>query len=834
MTSATNTYASPFLQLQASPDEVDVVVAFPSGMERSLVTATTNPITGGVELSVGGKNVSIDTNTLPVVLIGGDHPQNQWWGTNGTNGLAQMYKDNGITPYIAINTHSQTGEGVGDAYQMSWEQLRALDGTVEIVSHGARHYSDWEAPDAGIHVKYVGAAATATMYVTSTSVVSVTAGGVDDFTLAFTTYPTLSELSAAIDALPSWTSSYSKELAGTELSTNLLTIASTNAKSCKTATTWGARFSAAGGLRVFWDSLITAADSVKIYIHPASLNIIRNGVRISSFTLSAYTMSSLLTAVKAANAALVSLDYYGASITSLVNDIGGAQAYCTGEEDASNLGRNLNASVHFDVLRTPAILHAGGLTPSYLRQRNLKLAKDSAAANGIALNCFAQSGAKFFQRIMSSTSPTMYEHYRGNPRNGIPAPCGMPTHMAKYGFHTHVALHSNYDSVNYIDTLVDGIIDSPGHVFDLLIHGVTTDAVPNDGSVAGSSGYYIDNTSYGYDINEAAMVRLMSRLAAARDSGLIRIVKQRDLNRVASIALPPRNLFINSGLKARSVSLKVTDNSGQLVPGWKINGFTMQEVSAVDGGFEFTSNGSMATVLQQRVSLGAGKRYCAGARIETTSGQLGYVKIFVAPAYTDFLGAMVGADLTYISSAAFAQNNSDITFDFEVPGTSGAGRARIVSLNAQPFDLSANKNIKVLIEGSTGFDIDCSAGAAVASAVTAKEVASAINAAIAGNAQFLAKPELHTIASGENGRVLLESPRLYAATYSVDSIALAVGSTASATSAIFGGTAGYAWCEHAGKTSFADFPVDIRFVISAAAGVKIKILDPWLVETVNI
>lgn len=53
MTNPSHTFASPFLQLQATPDESTVVAAMPSGREKTLVTSETNPVTGGSVFSGG-------------------------------------------------------------------------------------------------------------------------------------------------------------------------------------------------------------------------------------------------------------------------------------------------------------------------------------------------------------------------------------------------------------------------------------------------------------------------------------------------------------------------------------------------------------------------------------------------------------------------------------------------------------------------------------------------------------------------------------------------------------------------------------------------------------
>lgn len=55
MTNPSHTFASPFLQLQATPDESTVVAAMPSGSEKTLVTSETNPVTGGCDFLFNGR-----------------------------------------------------------------------------------------------------------------------------------------------------------------------------------------------------------------------------------------------------------------------------------------------------------------------------------------------------------------------------------------------------------------------------------------------------------------------------------------------------------------------------------------------------------------------------------------------------------------------------------------------------------------------------------------------------------------------------------------------------------------------------------------------------------
>ena len=827
-------WRSQWLPVRAETNESgEVVRVAASTIDLPVVTYQTSPGGGIGELQLGGRRVAVAALDTPVVLIGGDHPYPQLWGTNGRNGLAGLYASRGIVPYVAVNTNSQTGEGVGQGSMLSWDRLKQLEswGMIELGSHGVRHYQDWTSPDAGLHVKYTGNAATATMHVTSTGVVGTTAGNVHDFAFDFATYPTLGELSAAIDALPNWTSSYSTELSGSESSAMMLTVADTNAKSCIAASTYGTNFSMAGGIRIFWDTAVTPAQNVFAYLTATSLNIIRDGMRVASISLSAHTMSSLLAAVRAVNPALASTDQNGKYFTALCNDMGAVgRAYMTGEEAALNLGRGVKYSYKFDCLRQPCVLPAGGLSAAYLRRRNAVGARVAAQAAGTDLPTFIQSGSNFFASHAAELAGD-YEQFRGNSRWDIIEPKPTPITLTANGFHTHISTKNNYNSTEAIDGLVDGIIASRGHVVDLLIHAITSDAVPDDGTVPGSSGYYLRTAGAGADMTEAPFVYLLDRLRAAANAGKIRIVQQRDLNQVARISLPTKNLIYNPTLRARpGADLKITDNWGRLVSGWKLDGFSLPAISQIDGGIEFTSAGSLRTVLTQRVIVERGKRYRIGARVETDGGTNVYgCRFCVASVRGDWPDQVAGQTLSKISSEILTGPYNDLTFDFTVPTPRGRGFAKIVSLNAQPWNLSTNKNVKLTVPGFTAFDIDCSVGAASASAVTAKEVAAAINAGVAANAAFAAHSDLHTMARAENGRVVIEFPRIAEYGYgSAGELKVAAGTTASATNTIFGANDGFAWPDAAGANDMTWFPVDVQFAINGVAGTKFRVRDLWM------
>ena len=87
-------------------DSLDAVRVGPDG-DRSISMLTASEVTGAASLVDGTRN----NNSL--LTIGGDHPYTQWWGSDGTDGMAQMYEDLGIQPYLAICADESTDQTSG-------------------------------------------------------------------------------------------------------------------------------------------------------------------------------------------------------------------------------------------------------------------------------------------------------------------------------------------------------------------------------------------------------------------------------------------------------------------------------------------------------------------------------------------------------------------------------------------------------------------------------------------------------------------------------------------------------------------------------------------------
>ncbi len=227
----------------------EVVVT--SGVGSSNIVGTLPPdlipvdnTTGGIKLNkvalletdAGGRN-RIDGiysgDDRAVLVIGGDHPYAQWY--NNRKGIGKAYRDRGIKPYLAVcwdqSADKTSGNGAtfrdfsGSPQMMTLAQALELqaDG-IEFVSHATRHVHFWDQVNTGIHVKYLGAAGAPTVLISTTGITLTGSGGAENATLTWASYPTLSQLQAAIGAMTNWVCYLADELDGTEASSLLIPI----------------------------------------------------------------------------------------------------------------------------------------------------------------------------------------------------------------------------------------------------------------------------------------------------------------------------------------------------------------------------------------------------------------------------------------------------------------------------------------------------------------------------------------------------------------------------------------------------------------------------------
>ena len=733
------------------------------GNEVNFVTDANGNVTGLKAPGVSNRAIyAITDPLLPTLLIGGDHPFRQWWGTNGSNGLSQMYADQGIVPYIAINTGPTYTVDEDPTNYMSWEEIRALQTKAEIVAHGHRHVQDWRLVNTGITVQYTGAAATATVAITSTTISGTTAGGVDDFSFDMTTasYDTIAEVVAAIDALANWTASYASELLGTEASTNLLLRASVSAKGAPL-------YLAAGGGILITNTGFTFRD-LTVNFNGSVLVIYGDGVRVLNLTLSGNTLTQVVTAINAVTGLTAEL----------TNDTdGGSIKYCSGSEDSTCLAGS-KWTGREPVPPGGIYIHAG-LSHWYIVDRQLEKCKSVASSNGITLKNFAQSGAKFMPAETSGHNT--YALWRGNQKTGQGIyPCA----FIRNGNHIQ---HWAIDQVNCpapatarFNAVLNALLDSPGFTVCVLMHNLYAD---------GTSGYAgITQHPADYGATEAEWYAFLQSVAAARNAGTLRVMTLDEYRKAVPVGHGHiTNLLFNARLHNSGESLRTAaTDPGQIVPGWRLGTLTSTTSSAsIDSsGFLSVTTTADTNPLEQVVALDPGV-YEFRAQVESLSYTSGNGLVLYAKAVTpDFFvdqGLLPGINVWNTTKALRGKGEMKLRFSVAPPA---AVPAIVISKNSQTYNLSTSKNIRLQIDSKTiTGDIDCSAGASSASAVTAKEVAAAINAGMVAAASTYST-EYHTIAKAVNGKVVLTAP--YISGDVIGTIYVADGTTAGARSTIFG------------------------------------------------
>lgn len=759
-----------------------------SGVPSNVVLAQTDPVTGGIDyLLVGGTKEPYQQlgDYTPILILCGDHPYKQWWGNTGSDGMAQIYADLGLTPTLAINTGVNCYDSDPVTY-MPYNQIVALQDRLEVAAHGHLHQIDWRLINTGITVTYTGANATATAQVTAANLVLVDSGTTN---LALATYTTISALVAAVNAVSGWAATMSGELVGTEASTSLLLLGATSAKAVVLP------LCAGGGI------LITNTGEtyrrVTVTFSGTNIAIHGDGVRKLSLTIAGNTLSQVVTAINAV----------GGGITAeLTNDTpdNGVQ-YCSGSEDATCLAN------YYWTGRTPVtpdgVYLFSGLNRWYIVDRQLQKCRDVLDANGLAnVQNFVQPGNRFYPKEINSHN--QFKLWRGGVKTGLSI---SPGQFRKTGLHfsEHTFSQAIYPtpSTARLAAVIEALIDSPGFCIAPVVHNLYAD---------GSSGYtLLQPAMEGWNQKESDWLGFLRAAALAKSQGKLKVYTMDQYRRFAPVDPAVSNLLFNPRLKNSGESLLTASaDAGKIVPGWRLQTIASAcSAASIENGFLSFTNTAASTPLQQVVTLSPGwyEIGCQVISMNYTSGS-GFMVGVEAPSPDSGLalssGMLPGTVKFFSTSALRGAGEQKLQFSIDPPKPMPP---RAVSVNAQPYNLGTNKNIRMNIDGKGNTaDIDCSAGAVSAVAATAKEVAAAINAGMVAAAATYGA-EYHTIAKAVNGHVVLEAP--YITGDVTSTINVADGTTLGARSIIFGDEV-FASALLAEQSMFGGVPLTISYSAS--------------------
>ncbi len=866
-------------------------------------------------------------STLPVVCVGGDHPYAQWYGTNGKDGLAGMYLDLGIRPYVAINTNDPTGEYPGGSGRMTWNQIKTIVANgVEPVNHGARHFSSWMRCTSGITLRYNGAATDASMTISSAYLLTTTctgaAGDNVSFDLTSGTYNTLQKVVDAFNNFAGgvYQAALAPELLGTENSQNLAMITGVGirgavADSGNTQTAWSAGQVVAvgavrravtdngyyfvctgngttGGGEPAWVKQIgaTTADNTATWtcryaeaqmqsssdaivgfkgwnisassgiviqyiaasggtdrktalvgISSNTLTLTEDGVRTNSFSLtnaSFDTLTELVAAINALSPAnwfakLCDNTYYDAGTFGVTNASPAVNNYCGGGE----LSRCLKDCAVIDVTNT-WVRFETGLSQWYVSERNVQLAHDTAATNGVTLKAFAQSGGEFYPWLVAGHQ--LYNSWRGSTftRSAIfPMQVRLTNVKTSNGWFPHQDVADGTGvslSAAAMTSWIDAAIDSGPNLLYLLSHWIVPD---------NTSPYNMNPrpTGTGFGATETIWYTFLRYIKTKVDAGLMLTCTPSEIPDLVARASEPINMVFNPKFRNSGNSIASQTSDSTDVAGWLVRTSTTPTISIANNKLTLTAIGSSQTPVSQDMLFVPGETYEIGALIEfdntaVTNG----VRFQVQPRRGGSSNAPRVRDLDPGASNAivspYVSKSGFMRFRFTWPKAPNYQRSYVRSINVQPYDLSVNKNVVVNYTniGATA-DIDCSAGAVSALAVTAKEVAAAINAAVAGTAAYAARSEYHTAARAENGRVILESP-YRANPGSTFWTRVTAGSSASALATIFGIGSGLTCQGEPMMAVYEDVENAAAFLyfdVNTTAGGVVTISNPYCIRVGN-
>lgn len=728
----------------------------------------------------------INDPSIPILCVGGDHPYDQWYG-DADDGLAKMYRDYGITPYLAINT--ATGAGApGDTGFMTWAQLRdvAASTEIEVIGHAHRHHHQWGRIDTGIRIIYLGTNGTATVHISgSPKTLTLTAGASDDasFDLTNASYDTIGELVAAINAVnggASWSCTAADELTGNERSTLLLALVS--ARSVK-AGGWAEYFTAGSGIIVSY----TGAAYKTAFLQRTSgntLDIYLDGVRRLTYSLTSGSYDTLAEVVAAINAAAVT-----GLTANLCDDTGDPyEHYTQGDEKSTELVETL----YLDITTSGGLVLDGnggqangarlnaGLAGSYLIDRAWQANKDEAAANDVALVNWAQSGANWNQWHLAGQNIWRSMRTNAAESNSFPGACWAATGPDYIRSYYNLASASLSEA--QIKAAIDALVESPGAMMDMLCHAL------DPASPAGVNGYTLPASSSLNTVDENVWLAVLPHIKSYVDAGRLIVLTPEQARRRRKWAAKPQNMVFNSGFANDGGTMLGVASQSKNIPGWtlKTDDAHVTAASIIDGGeynkVSFTANATTnADVLSCNLKLERGKTYRVGARIEIPSYSSGTGVYLVVSPKIGSLPGQLPDDASPTWCSALAKADQDISATIHVPA-GGVNKPRVRGLVAGTFNIvsSSADTLSIAMDSYSAVAVTLTAGAAR----TASQVAADINAAFAASATYTGKQEYWTVASVQGNKVVIESP------YAGEEYWNRITITGNATATVFG----YAQC----------------------------------------
>lgn len=731
---------------------------------------------GGTLATIGDKSI---------LTVGGDHPYKQWYGNDGTDGLARMYADLGIRPYCAIcadeSTDSTSGVGatLGKFGMMTASQAQSIEAQgVEFVSHGGRHTHFWELFNTGLRIYYSGAESTPTVNISSTTLTLHTAV-TGDTALTLASYADISALKVAIEAVAGWNCLLATELVGTEPATALMPI--TAARSVATIgagdpTNSNQRFALCAGLMIRYTGKAYRNISVSVNDGSNFLQLFADGARLLAQTTNT-TLTAIATAVNALNIS---------GLTCLVMDngyaaqtVGGSsvlnpgqkirETYCYGDESGLYLARVVQAQA----VGGYGLNLCGGLGFQYVLRRAVESVIERAGSTyGVEIKSFAQPGGRFYPWHINGIS-NYHKNWRGDTSFAEQAyalspyaePAGKRSKFNGHFTSIIASSASNPYSEADVKAIIDALGDSAGWCVNWLNHLCTPtpgDPSPYTGLNQQTAGTYSSSA----DQDEGPFYRELVYAAAARDAGLIRIMPPSEAEANRFITREPDNLVFNykfrNGRSGNLLNITTLAQGafGVACPGHALSTSSSDWTAATvsNGQLTLTTNGALGankTPIAWNVFLKPGETYDFGADFDLSALPIAAsVRLSVQPMQGRMGDAFDENTFSFATPTMYGGIRELMQCRFTVPSASKPEPAYVRSI-AGPFSFTAGDAVILNIDNRGN-----SAAIVLTGLTTAKAIAAAINTALESDATYANYGQYHNIASSENNRLILRVPTL--------------------------------------------------------------------------
>jgi hypothetical protein len=454
---------------------------------------------------------------------------------------------------------------------------------------------------------------------------------------------------------------------------------------------------------------------------------------------------------------------------------------------------------------------------------------DTIAGLKAAIENVGGGGKWGFNAIGLSTAP--YPHHDPSTVLAI----SPPRNARQKGGGGALGAHIPADAITVAraNAALDALATSPGFYSDILVPKILYDG---SSGLAGLDDSATPSAGQG-DMSEFAFNQMLTHAKGLINSQKIVPMRVADFHRVrATCYAAPSNLLFNpcfqysaeDNLRVDETAASMTNGAGKRIPGWVLSGgaANIAAITVKDNAFTITTSSDNAILpLYQIVTLQQGVKYAFGADIEFAPGAspFGYARLFLQPVRGKFpCNSPREINPKIMTEPAFTTQGMQRHFELFMPSVTPV--PTLIGARVEPFNLSANKNIRLNLDGiGATDDIDCTACAAYANAVTAKEVANAINAAIAAIPIYPA--EFHTAASAINGKVVIKSPYRRGVDY-ICGVTLSAGKTQDAAALIFGASAGVAVNPDTLSTGSIDYSFFFIFQLSCQGTFKLS--NPYL------